>query len=117
MASFSIALRLSLGLAIGTALLWIGAAWISATVMRHELNEAFDKTLQQSAYRLLPLAIHDARALQQDETHQVPGLDQVGDENYFTYFVRDRAGRIVVRGDNAPPELTSVTLQNGFSEI
>jgi len=117
MASFSIALRLSLGLAIGTGLLWIGAASISATVMRHELNEAFDETLQQSAYRLLPLAIHDVRELQQDETHQVPGLDQPGDENYFTYFVRDRDGRVIVRGDNAPPELVAVTLQNGFSKI
>ena len=79
--------------------------------MRHELNEAFDETLQQSAYRLLPLAIHDVRELQQDETHQVPGLDQPGDENYFTYFVRDRDGRTIVRGDNAPPELAAVTLQ------
>ena len=117
MASFSIALRLSLGLAIGTGLLWIGAASISATVMRHELNEAFDESLQQSAYRLLPLAIHDVRELQRDETHQVPGLDQPGDENYFTYFVRDRDGGLIVRGDNAPPELATVTLRNGFSEI
>jgi len=117
MASFSIALRLSLGLAIGTGLLWIGAASISATVMRHELNEAFDETLQQSAYRLLPLAIHDVKELEQDEAHQVPGLDEPGDENYFTYFVRDRNGRTIVRGDNAPPELVAVTLQNGFSEV
>lgn len=117
MASFSIALRLSLGLAIGTGLLWVGAASISTTVMRHELNEAFDETLQQSAYRLLPLAIHDVRELEQDEAHQVPGLDEPGDENYFTYFVRDRSGRTIVRGDNAPPELVAVTLQNGFSEV
>lgn len=117
MASFSIALRLSLGLALGTGLLWMGAASISATVMRHELNEAFDETLQQSAYRLLPLAIHDSREPRQSEAHQVPGLDEQGDENYFTYFVRDRAGRLVVRGDNVPEELTSVTLRNGFSEI
>jgi len=117
MASFSIALRLSLGLAIGTGLLWVGAASISATVMRHELNEAFDETLRQSAYRLLPLAIHDLRELDQDEAHQVPGLDEPGDENYFTYFVRDRDGRTIVRGDNAPPELAAVTLQNGFSEV
>lgn len=117
MASFSIALRLSLGLAIGTGLLWVGAASISASVMRHELNEAFDETLQQSAYRLLPLAIHDVQELEQDETHQVPGLDEPGDENYFTYFVRDRNGRTIVRGDNAPPDLAEVTLQNGFSEV
>ena len=117
MASFSITVRLSLGLAIGTGVLWIGAASISATVMRHELNEAFDETLQQSAYRLLPLAIHDFGELEQDEPHQVPGLDQPGDENYFTYFIRDRDGRVIVRGDNAPPELASVTLKNGFSEI
>lgn len=117
MASSSIALRLSLGMAIGTGLLWVGAASISATVMRHELNEAFDETLQQSAYRLLPLAIHDVQELEQDEAHQVPGLDEQGDENYFTYYVRDRDGRTIVRGDNAPPELAEVTLQNGFSEV
>lgn len=117
MARPSIALRLSLGLAVGTALLWIGAASISATVMRHELNEAFDGSLRQSAYRLLPLAIHDLRELQGGEAHQVPGLNQPGDESYFTYYVRDRSGQLIVRGDNAPEGFDTVDLRNGFSEI
>jgi two-component system OmpR family sensor kinase len=55
--------------------------------------------------------------LEGGEEHRVPGLDQPGDENYFTYFVTDRTGRPIVRGDNAPDGLSSVTLGNGFSEI
>ncbi|MGN6486620.1 MAG: hypothetical protein ACTHLT_02210, partial [Devosia sp.] len=55
----SIALRLALGLSAFMALLWIGAAAISATVMQHQLNLAYDDSLRQSALRLLPLAVHD----------------------------------------------------------
>lgn len=36
----SIAVRLALGLTTGMALLWIGAAAISVSVMQHQLNQA-----------------------------------------------------------------------------
>jgi two-component system OmpR family sensor kinase len=111
----SIALRLALGLSVGTALLWIGAATISGIVMRHELGEAFDETLRQSAFRLLPLAAHAAREPDGHRSHEVEGLAE--GEEYVTYFVRDRAGNLVVQALDAPKELSGVKVPDGFSTI
>jgi two-component system OmpR family sensor kinase len=115
MARPSIAWRLAIGLSAGTAVLWIGAASIAGVVMNHELNQAFDETLRQSALRLLPLAIHDLREPRERSETRVAGLDAA--EEYFTYYVRDRDGAIVVRAEDAPPELVSVAVTDGFSEI
>jgi len=115
MAHPSIAWRLAIGLSAGTAVLWIGAAAIAGVVMNHELNQSFDETLRQSALRLLPLAIHDLREPGERGESRVAGLD--ADEEYFTYYVRDPMGNIVVRAEDAPPELMSAAVENGFSEI
>jgi two-component system OmpR family sensor kinase len=127
----SIALRLALGLTAGMALLWIGAAAISVGVMQHELNEAYDDSLQQSAQRLLPLAIRDLR-----ERHGILRLivgddgddddddgDRVGDlraaphDASFTYLVRDRAGEVVLRDEHAGDLSVPVDLDEGFADI
>ena len=53
--------QLAIGLSAMTGLLWLGAAAISAAVMSHAINEAYDYALEQVADRLLPLAVHDLR--------------------------------------------------------
>jgi two-component system OmpR family sensor kinase len=111
----SIALRLAGGLTVGTALLWIGAAAIAGAVMREELNEAYDEALRQSAFRLLPLVIHDIREGVRHGGPRVPALDE--SDGYFTYYVRDPEGSVVVEGDNAPEDLESVEVADGFSEL
>ena len=106
----SIALRFALGLSIAMGLLWIGAAAIAVGVMQHKLFEAYDDSLRQSAYRLLPLALHDLREgdhrsdrLVVSEGHDSPGdaedLAREGAVNgaSFTYFIRDKAGVPVLR--------------------
>lgn len=54
----SITLRLAIGLSLGTAILWLGAALIAALVMQHELNETLDDRLKRSARLILPLAVY-----------------------------------------------------------
>jgi two-component system OmpR family sensor kinase len=112
---FSIALRLAVWLSIGTSVLWLGAAAISTNVLRHELAEAFDDTLRQSAYRLLPLALHDLR---EPSEHALPIAGALGAErSSFTYLVYDSAGDIVIRADDAPLALSSVPSADGFFSI
>lgn len=108
----SIAVRLAIGLSAGTALLWIGAASIAGTVMYHELSEAFDRTLRQSALRLLPLAIHDIRE-PNERRRNVLGLDS--DEDTFTYFVRGSDGKVLLSAEDAGEDIEDITIKDGFA--
>jgi two-component system, OmpR family, sensor kinase len=49
--------RLGLGLTLGMTLLWLGATVGAWLVVQHELNEAFDSALEETAQRILPLAV------------------------------------------------------------
>lgn len=129
----SIALRLALGLTAGMALLWVGAAAISVGVMQHELNEARDEGLRQSALRLLRLATHELRERRGTVDHFVVGegfgdgdddeddrLSPESGEQYrsvFTYFVRNPAGEIVLRDEDAPLTPVSSIPHEGYGEL
>ncbi|UJW85009.1 sensor histidine kinase [Devosia sp. SL43] len=130
----SIALRLALGLTTGMALLWIGAAAISVSVMQHELNEAYDDSLEQSAQRLLPLAVHDLRE-RGDGGRLVGGAyNEGGDDDdrpdagdgpagsvphdsSFTYVVFDSQGVIMLRDQQAADFALPADLPEGFADI
>lgn len=123
----SIALRLALGLTTGMALLWIGAAAISVSVMQHELNEAYDDSLEQSAQRLLPLAVHDLRERSEGGRLIVGADDEGGDDDTpdrpvphdssFTYVVFDSLGDIVLRDQQAANFALPADLQDGFADL
>ena len=51
--------RLGLSIGLLLTLLWLGAAAVTALVVRGELDEVFDSALQETAQRLLPLAVMD----------------------------------------------------------
>lgn len=111
----SIALRLAVWLSIGTGVLWLGAATISTNVLRHELAEAFDDTLRQSAYRLLPLALHDLR---EPSEHALPiSSPSDADGISFTYLVFDGAGKVLLRAEDAPTTLSPFPSGEGFLRI
>ena len=124
----SIALRLALGLTAGMALLWIGAAAISVSVMQHELNEAYDDSLEQSAQRLLPLALHDLRE-RSEGGRLIVGLDnEVGGDDdgaapgvphdaSFTYVVFDSAGEVVLRDQHADELDLPANVPGGFADF
>ncbi|MBU1306079.1 MAG: two-component sensor histidine kinase [Alphaproteobacteria bacterium] len=112
---WSIALRLALLLTLVTGIFWIGAAAVSTAVLQHELQEAFDDSLSQSAYRLLPLALHDLR--EPNERHgPVQGLDD-SDQSAFTYFVHDGAGKVLIRAEDAPDDITTLPTAEGYVEV
>ncbi|WDR01540.1 histidine kinase dimerization/phospho-acceptor domain-containing protein [Devosia algicola] len=109
---YSIALRLAIWLSVGTCLLWLGAAAISTNVLQHELAESFDEGLRQSAYRLLPLALHD---LWEPSEHALPiAATEGAAAGSFTYLVYDSTGKVVIRAEDAPQVLSSIPSGDGF---
>ena len=109
----SIAVRLAFGLSVMMAVLWLGAAAIAGYVMQRELASAFDEALEQSAYRLLPLAIHRVREPEETEELMVDGIDQ--DESYFSYFVQRPDGSVLVRVGDTPPA-ADIDVTSEFSD-
>jgi two-component system OmpR family sensor kinase len=95
--------RLSLWLGLGVALLWAVAAAATAHKLRHEMNEVFDSALEETAQRILPLAVLDIIGRDHDgdddAEQRVATLRQ--HDEYFTYVVRDSEGKVLLRSHNA----------------
>lgn len=97
----SLEARIGVSVGILLVVLWIGAALVTAAVVRRELDQVFDSTLQETAERLLPLAVVDIIGREEDDvvTQQL-GVIRARDE-YFTYIVRDDTGRILLQSHAA----------------
>jgi two-component system, OmpR family, sensor kinase len=91
-------MALSLGALI--TVLWIAAASVTAIVLRQEMDEVFDSALQETAQRLLPLAVVDIVGREEDGVTQRLGAIRAHDES-FTYVVRDPMGRILLQSHAA----------------
>ena len=93
-----------LGLWLGAALLviWVLAASVTALIARGEIEEVFDSALQETAQRLLPLAVVDI--LNREEAGISQRLAAIRDhDEFFTYIVRDDQGRILLQSHAADP--------------
>ncbi|MGL1920727.1 MAG: HAMP domain-containing histidine kinase [Hyphomicrobiales bacterium] len=110
----SISLRLAIGLSIGVAILWLGAAVISTLVMQNELSHTLDGRLKKSAKLILPLAIYShkqSKNANADPLH-LPGLDSI------PYIILDEENRLIIFSDH-PKGLKTPKLKivEGFSNI
>jgi two-component system OmpR family sensor kinase len=110
----SITARLIIGLTFGTTLLWCAAAAYSTYVSSQELNEAFDRALEEAARRLLPLAADDVLGHETDDGHAIEHFIEDSRE-YFSYQLRDSTGRIVLRAHDAPLEPFNGAPHPGFA--
>ena len=106
--------RLVLGLTLGVTVLWLVAAVVTGRVVQRELDEAFDSALEETAQRLLPLAILDI--FNRDETlgpQRVAPLN--AQQEHFSYLVRDAAGKVLLQSRTSTPALFDAnTPQQGF---
>jgi len=102
----SLQLRLGASLGILLTLLWIAAATVTALILRKEMDEVFDSALQETAQRLLPLAVVDI--VGRDETGG-PTTQRLGvlreHDEYFTYVVRDAEGHVLLQSHAADPAI------------
>jgi two-component system OmpR family sensor kinase len=112
----SITARLILGLTLGTTVLWCGAAAYSTYISGHELNEAFDRALQEAAERLLPLAADDVIGHEDDDARAIQHF-ATNRERYLSYQLRDAAGRVVLRTHDAPSVPYDQTAKPGFATV
>ena len=93
--------RLSLGLGSILLVLWLAAAWATALLLRHEIEEVFDSSLQETAQRLLPLAVLDIVGREDGDTAS-QRLGVIRDHaELFTYVVRNEKGEILLRSHAA----------------
>jgi len=100
----SLQARLSISLGLLLTLLWIAAASVTALLLRGEINQVFDSALQETAERLLPLAVNNIVDREDDGVTQRLGALRQRDE-YFTYVVRDPTGHILLQSHLADPNI------------
>ena len=88
----SLQARLGLWLGVLLTFLWIAAASVTALILRHEIDEVFDSALQETAQRLLPLAVVDIVGREEEGgTQRLAAIREHGE--FFTYIVRDDEDR------------------------
>lgn len=98
----SLQARLGISLGVLLTLLWIAAATATALLLRRDMDRVFDSALQETAQRLLPLAVVDIVEREDDGVNQRLGVIREHGE-YFTYIVRDAEGRILLQSHTADP--------------
>ncbi|CUH67444.1 Sensor protein QseC [Thalassovita gelatinovora] len=110
-------LRGRLGLSLGgvLTLLWVATASLTAVTLRQEMDEVFDSALQETAQRLLPLAVVDIIGREDDGITQRLGAIRDHAE-LFTYVVRDKQGRILLQSHAADPAIFPAYDGPGFRQ-
>ncbi|WP_338919593.1 HAMP domain-containing sensor histidine kinase [Pseudomonas silesiensis] len=112
--SSSLQKRLGLGLTLGMTLLWLGATVGAWLVVQHELNESFDSALEETAQRILPLAVLEISNREEpSEAQHVATLKM--HKEYLTYLVRDAKGKILMQSHDANPMIFNRQPTEGFS--
>ncbi|NWO04526.1 MAG: sensor histidine kinase N-terminal domain-containing protein [Alteromonadaceae bacterium] len=104
---------LSLWLTLGLTLLWLAGVVASGLIARHEINEVFDSALQETAQRILPLAVTEI--LSRDAAAgpgRAPALKD--HDEYITYVVRDASGNILLRSHDADAAVFGPQPETGF---
>ncbi len=109
--------RLSLAIGPGVTLAWVVSAAITAAVIRHEMDEVFDSALEETAQRILPLAVQE---LFEAESAKGPGTERRVStlrehDEFLTCAVRDRSGRVLLRSHDADVRDFPPFRQTGFT--
>ena len=117
MARWTMARRLIASLVVLIGALWLIGVGIAAMSMRHEIDEVFDSALQETAERLLPLALDEfgehGEENKEDGRQLSDPFHAEGRKEHLHYQVRDGAGRVVVRSHDAPTEPFPAPLKAG----
>lgn len=107
--------RLGLSLGILLTAIWIGAASVTTVLLRHAMEDVFDSALQETAQRILPLAVADV--LGRDEARVTQRLAEIREhDELLTYVVRDQQGRILLLSHDADLSTFAPWSGLGFSQ-
>jgi two-component system OmpR family sensor kinase len=92
--------RLVVTIAISVGVVWLVSALLAETIIRNNLNRVFDSALEETAQRILPLAVQELFEAKDDGTAQLISTLRSHDE-FLTYVIRDRTGRILLQSHDA----------------
>ncbi len=106
--------RLGIGLTLGVTLLWLLGVTASGLVAQHEMNEVFDSALEETAQRILPLAVTDILNRENGTGNQTTPAMKDHDE-YLTYLVRDQQGNLLLQSHDADPRVFGKLPRERFS--
>jgi len=106
--------QLSISLVSGVVLMWALGTFISGYNLSKELNEVFDSALEETAQRILPLAVADI--VDRDEEGIAQRVAMVAPHSeLLTYVVRDAQNRVLLRSHDAKDEVFPPFEYEGFS--
>ncbi len=109
----SLQARLALTIGLGVAILWVVTSLITTATIRSEIDEVFDSSLEETAQRILPLAIQDLLEREDDGTELLITTLREHEE-FLTYVVRDKKGRVLLRSHDADVQDFPRYERNGF---
>ena len=112
----SITRRLTLTLTGALIAFWMLAIGLSILVMRHELDEIFDSSLQETTERLLVLIIDDIELRKQIDPNALAEVRMTNNREYLTYQLKQQDGTVVFRSADAPKQPFDAPLKVGFSD-
>ena len=95
---------------------WLFAAGLGIYVMLDEFGEIFDSVLEETAERLMPLALDDlASNATADSAERIAAVSGP-EEAYLTYQVRDASGRVLLRSHALKGPPLEAPLRRGFHD-
>jgi two-component system OmpR family sensor kinase len=114
----SMAGRLTLSLVAGLIAMWLVAVTAAMWTVRSEVNEVFDSILQETAQRLIAnIAATQAAQIAALRPGEGPLVSEaVPHEEYITYRLFDRAGRLLLRSHSTAAAALHGAPAPGFSD-
>ena len=112
---WSLQTRLALVLGVSVTVLWLAAALVTAQQLTARMNEVFDEGLQNTAARILPLALHDLRGQREHEAHEIAALPDQDERT--VYQVRDAHGGVLLQSPGADKVQFPAYFGPGFTNM
>ncbi len=109
----SLQARLVLAIGMSVGVVWVISALIATATIREKVNKVFDSALEETAQRILPLAVQELFEAEDDGTAQLISTLREHDE-FLVYIIRDRSGRILLRSHDADIQNFPPFEQDGF---
>ena len=106
---------LGISLTIGIVVLWLLGVAAAGLVAQYEMNEVFDSALEETAQRILPLAVTEILSRDNDSGPQrTPVLKDHAE--YLTYLVRKPSGELLLQSHDVDPDIFGHQPREGFFE-
>lgn len=112
----SLQARLAIGIGLLVAALWIAVASITSALAGRELGMEFDSALQETAQRILPVAVIDILGREEDEGPPQEMASVRTHDEFFTYVVRSNEGKVLLQSHKADASIFPPYTGVGFSQ-